>query len=780
MTGQKKFKEVNQFRWRVDGIGLVTGTALYVDDYDVPDTLAAKVLRSPHPHARITAIDASKARALKGVHAVLTWKDVPRVIITEAGQGCPEPSPYDKFILDNKVRFVGDEVAVVAAETVEIAEEALKLIDVEYELLKPIFDPWESMKEGAPVIHDEPEWVIPIPVEMDPKKNLCGRADVTIGDMEKGFADADSVFENEYENHYAQHVANEPHITISYLDPNNRLVIITSTQVPFHVRRIVSRALQVPIKRIRVIKPRIGGGFGSKQDIVTEPLCAALTLKTGRPVRLQLTREEVFTSSRTRHPTIIRLKTGIKKDGTLTAIEMEALQNAGPYGTHGLTVLTNTGSKILPLFRCPNVRFNAWAVYTNLLQGGAYRGYGGTQSGVAVNIQMDEMARAIGMDLPDLYKKLHIREGEGSPVFAALGEGAEGHPMTVNSCGLSRCIDIVVKESGWAGKHGKPGTGRFRRGLGMAVMMQGSSIPKIDMASCSIKMNEDGSFNLLCGATDIGTGSDTVMAKIAAEVLTVKTGDVIVYSSDTDLTPFDVGAYASSTTYLSGMAAKRCAEKVAAGICAVAADMLEEPVEGIKIVDGKAVGTKGEVTFTQIAMRSLYEQDQHQIAAFASAYSDQSPPPFAAHVAEVEVDTHTGKVRVVKYSVACDCGVAINPVLAEGQVEGATLNGISYAVSERFIYNEKGRLLNPSFGTYGVYFMRDLPELKAVLVPTYEKTGPFGAKSVSEVNINGPCPAISNAIFDAVGVRLRKPPYTPEKVYRALNEKRKTENENQA
>ncbi|MCX6356352.1 MAG: molybdopterin-dependent oxidoreductase [Candidatus Aureabacteria bacterium] len=768
MSSHATFREVNQVRRKVDGIGLVTGTALYTDDYDVHEMLSAKVLRSPHPHARIKAIDASRARALKGVHAVLTWRDVPRIIITEAGQGYPEPSPYDKFILDNKVRFVGDEVAVVAAETTAIALQALALIKVTYEELPAVFDPRDSMKKGAPVLHDEPEWKIPIPVEMDPKKNLCGRADVTIGDMPKGFAAADLVLEREYENQYAQHVANEPHTTISYLDPNNRLIIVTSTQVPFHVRRIVARALDLPIKRIRVIKPRIGGGFGSKQDIVTEPLAAALTMATGRPVRLQLTREETFTSSRTRHQTIIRLKTGIKKDGTLTAIEMDALQNAGPYGTHGLTVLTNTGSKILPLFRCENVRFNAWSVYTNLSQGGAYRGYGGTQSGFAMNIQMDEMARAIGMDLPALYKKLHIRKGEGSPVFAALGEGAEGHPMTIGSCGLSACIDIVAREIGWAGKRNNPGTGRLRRGIGMAVLMQGSSIPKIDMASCSIKMNDDGSFNLLCGATDIGTGSDTVMAKIAAEVLGVGTSDVIVFSSDTDITPFDVGAYASSTTYLSGMAAKRCAEKVADQIRAVAAEMLEEDAKGIVLRDGKAAGSKGEVTLGQVGLRSLYEKDQHQIAAFASAYSDQSPPPFAAHAVEVEVDTGTGRVRIIRYITATDCGTAINPLLCEGQVEGALLNGISYAMAERFIYNEKGRLLNASFGTYGVYFTRDLPEIRTFLVPTYEPSGPFGAKSIAEVNINGPLPAISNAIFDAVGIRLRKPPYTPETVFMAL------------
>lgn len=772
MNPGTKFNEIGREKRKVDGIGLVTGRAIFTDDYDIPGLLSAKVLRSPHAHARIKSIDASKARTLEGVRAVLTWKDVPRVAFTGAGQGYPEPSPYDKFILDRKVRFVGDEVAAVAADTPDIAEKALDLIKVEYEPLEPIFDPRNSMKPGAPVIHDEPEWEIPIPVEMDPKRNLCGRADVTIGDMRRGFEEADLVFEHEYENHYAQHVTNEPYTTITYLDPDNRLVIISSTQVPFHVRRIVARALRMPVKRIRVIKPRIGGGFGSKQDIVTEPLCAALTLATGMPVRFRFTRDEVFTSSRTRHPTITRLKTGIKRDGTLTAMEMECIQNAGPYGTHGLTVLTNTGSKILPLFKCPNIRFNAWSVYTNLSQGGAYRGYGGTQSGLAVNIQMDEMARAIGMDPPDLYKRLHIKKGEGSPVFEALGEGAEGHAMTINSCGLSECIDIVVRESGWAGRRNNPGTGRMRRGVGMAVMMQGSSIPKIDMASCSIKMNEDGSFNLLCGATDIGTGSDTVMAKIAAETLGVKTEDVIVYSSDTDLTPFDVGAYASSTTYLSGMAALRCAEKVAAQIREVAAEMIEDDPSDIVLRDGKAVGKKGEVSLSRVGSRSLYEKDQRQIAAFASAYSDQSPPPFSAHVAEVEVDTETGKVTLVRYITATDCGVAVNPLLAEGQAEGAALNGISYALSERFIYSEKGRLLNPSFGTYGVFFTGDLPDMKTFLVPTYEPTGPYGAKSIAEVCINGPCPAISNAIFDATGIRLRRPPYTPETVYRALKSKK--------
>jgi CO/xanthine dehydrogenase Mo-binding subunit len=468
---------------------------------------------------------------------------------------------------------------------------------------------------------------------------------------------------------------------------------------------------------------------------------------------------------------VLKLKTGVKKDGTLTAVNLDVLSNTGAYGSHALTVACNCGSKVLPLYRWPQVRFSADAVYTNLPVAGAYRGYGATQASFAMEIQFDEMARAIGMDPVEFRLMNHIRKGETSPVFAALGEGGEGVEQKIDSIGLQRCIQLGAKAIGWKRKR-KADRGPLKRGLGMGCLMQGSSIPGVDMGSAFIKMNEDGSFNLLVGATDLGTGSDTVLAQIAAEVLGVEVQKILVRSSDTDVTPFDVGAYASSTTYLSGEAVRKAAADVAGQIRKEAAGMLDVPVRSVRLEDGRAIAKNGEsVALSKIALRTLYEENQRQIAATASHVTKKSPPPFSAHFAEVEVDTETGLIRVIKYVAAVDCGTAINPVLAEGQVEGAVLNGISYALCEEFLFDQKGRMRNNSFREYKIFCTRDLPELQTILVPTYEPTGPFGAKSVSEIGINGPLPVISNAVFDAVGVRLREAPYTPERVLLALGKK---------
>ncbi len=765
---KNNFLQVGKSKIKVDGQALVTGQPVFVGDFIIPGMLWAKVLWSPHAHARIKKIDTSKAEKLPGVKAVLTYKDVPRIPFTTAGQGAPEPSPYDSFILDNKVRFVGDRVAAVAAETEEIANEALKLIKVDYEILEPLLDPKNSRKKNAPVIHDEKEARMPLPLAYQPKKNICAHIDIKIGDAEKALKESDYVIEHEYDIHYAQHTPIETHISTAYFDVHGRMVILTSTQVPFHVRRIVARALNIPVQKIRVIKPRIGGGFGGKQEVLIEPLVAALAMKTNQAVCLKYTRSEEFVSSRCRHPQIINLKTGVKKDGTFSAIDMRIVQNNGAYGSHSLTILCNTGSKILPLFKCKNVIFDGDVVYTNLPVCGAYRGYGATEGYFAMGIQLDEMAEKIGVDIVEWSKKIHILVGETSPVFAALGEGVEGVEQSISSCGLDKCIELGAKEINWYQKRRKKQTGRFRRGVGMTIMMQGSSIPEIDMGAAFMKMNEDGSFNLLIGATDLGTGSDTIMAQIAAEVLATETDKMIVYSSDTDLTPFDVGAYASSTTYLSGQAVIKTAQKVKEQILKVASEMLKEPLENLKAEHSTVFGKTGKVTFSEIANYSLYTKHQHQIMASDSHITHKSPPPFSAHFAEVEVDTLTGKVRVIKYVAAVDCGTAINPISAEGQTEGAVLNGLSYALCERYIFNEKGRMLNPNFDNYKIFSTADLPEIKTILVPTYEPTGPFGAKSVSEIGINGPCPVIANAIYDAVGARLYNAPFTPDKVLAAI------------
>ncbi len=772
MLDVKKMKYVNKSVEKIDGIGLATGRAEYVADIDLPDMLYAKLLLSPHAHAVIESIDTSAAEKLKGVKAVLTYKDVPRVAHTTAGQGFPEPSPYDTFMLDKKVRFVGDRVAAVAAETPEIAEKALSLIKVKYKVLDAVLNPEDAIKKGAPVIHDEKDAKTVLPINYNPRRNIASFVEVEAGNVKKGMEDADFIIEHRYESHYATHVCNEPHIVITYLDANNRLVIRTSTQVPFHVRRIVAQRLKLPVRKIRVIKPRIGGGFGGKQEVLIEDICSALTLKTGKPVKLEYTRAEEFIASRTRHPQIVKFKTGVKNNGTLTAIDMDILMNTGAYGSHALTVASNTGSKVLPLIKCDNIKFKATSVYTNLPVGGAYRGYGATQGYVAMGIQLDEIAERLGMDIIDFYKKNHIQKGETSPIFKALGEGREGVLQTIESCGLDRCIDEGAKAIGWYKKREKykKQKGTIRRGVGMVCLMQGSSIPDIDMGAASLKMNEDGSFNLLVGATDLGTGSDTVLAQIAAEVLDVPVNKIIVYSSDTDLTPFDVGAYASSTTYLTGNAVRKTALDVKEQILDVASEMLNIPKNKLDVYDGKVVSNDGKhkVTYSEIALYSLYEKNQHQIASIKSHITKKSPPPFAAHFAEVEVDTETGKVRVLKYVAAVECGVAINPKLAEGQTEGAVLNGISFALTEEYIFDKKGRMLNPNFSNYKVYYTADLPDIKTILITDPEPTGPYGAKSVSEISINGPIPAISNAIYNAVGIRLRTSPFTPERVLNEL------------
>lgn len=755
---------------KIDGIALACGTAAFVSDELPANTIRTAMLWSPHPHARITRIDTSKAESILGVHAVLTHLNVPRVPHTTAGQGFPEPSPYDAVILDSKVRFVGDRVAAVAAENEKIAAEAVAAIDVEYEILEPVLDPLDALKEGAPVIHDQPDARVIIPIEYEPSRNLVARVEVSIGDTESGFEESDLVTEARYETPYAHHVPIEPHVTLAMVDGNGRLLIRTSTQVPFHVRRIVAQALEIPVGQIRVVKPRIGGGFGVKQEVLIEDITALLALRTGRPVLFQYTRSEEFISSRTRHPMIIDLKAGMSKSGELRTISMDILSNTGAYGSHGLTVVCNCGSKVLPLYKWREIYFRGRAVYTNLPVGGAYRGYGATQAAFAVETAVDELAFAAGLDPLEVRLKNRILPGETSPVFKALGEGKAGVEQSIGSCGLEDCLKQGAEAIGWTHRDRirDASTWPKKRGIGMAALMQGSSIPEIDMGAATIKMNEDGSFNLLVGATDLGTGSDTILAQIAAEVLGTGIDKLIVYSSDTDFTPFDVGAYASSTTYLSGAAVIRTAEKVRDQIRAVASKMLGDPPDSLECADGCVKGLSGEVTFADVANRALYQEDQFQIAATESHITHKSPPPFAAHFVEVEVDMETGLVKVVKYVAAVDCGVEINPILAQGQTEGAVLNGISYALSEEYLFDSNGKMMNDSLGRYGIYSTADLPELVTIHVPTYEDTGPFGAKSVSEISINGAMPAISNAVFHATGVRLRKGPFTPDVVLEGI------------
>jgi len=766
------FEYIGKNIGKIDAMALATGQPLFTDDISFPNTLHIKILYSPHAHAIIEDIDTSEAEKIPRVKLILTYKNTPQVLHTTAGQGWPEPSPYDTCMFNKKVRYVGDRVAAVAAETEEIAYEALKHIKVNYKKLPAVFDPEEAMKEGAPVIHDE-EGISGV---YNPKRNIVSHIEVKAGDIEKGFEESDVVVEDTFEMQYAQHCPIEPHATITYLDEYGRLVIRTSTQVPFHVRRIVAQVLEIPVQNIRVIKPRIGGGFGVKQEIILEEISAFVTLKTSRPARLVYTREEEFVSSRTRHPMKVTVKIGAKKNGIFNAIKMYALSNNGAYGTHGLTVTSNTGSKTLPLYnKAPNIEFIADVAYTNLPVAGAYRGYGATQGYAALEQVVDEIAEKLGMGPAEIRKINHIKVGETSPIFKALGEGREGVTQYIQSEATDKLLELGTKEIGWYEKIRKPAKEATKvRGIGMALLMQGSGIPLIDMGAATIKLNEDGSFNVLYGGTDIGTGLDTVVAQIVSETLGVKPEQIIVYAADTDVTPFDKGAYASSGTFISGGAVYNAALKVREQILEVTKEIFGEfNTKDFILKDGFVISEKSgkKVSLSEIAYQTLYLKKQQQIMATSSFVSDSSPPPFAAHFIEIEVDKETGIITPIKYVAAVDCGVAINPELAKGQIIGSIVNGIGYALTEEYKFSQTGKLINSNFMEYRIPSSRDIPDIKTILVETYEPKGPYGAKSVAEININGPIPAIGNALYNALGIRIHKLPYTPEKVLEALKNK---------
>jgi putative selenate reductase molybdopterin-binding subunit len=771
---------------KVDGIKLVQGKPAFAADAEMRGMLHAKVLRSPHAHARIVRIDASRARALPGVAAVLTWQDLPRVVYSTAGQSDPIPGPLDSFSLDSKVRFVGDRVAFVAAETEAQAEEALTLIDVEYELLPAILEPGQAMQPGAPRLHDEPEYVNF--AGSDPARNLAAHIRIDIGDVEQGMRQADLVIEGDYEVPKVQQASIEPHVVLTYWDEDDRLVIRTSTQVPFHVRRQLAPVLGLPAKRIRVIKPRIGGGFGGKQEVLIEDVAAHLTIATRRPVRFEYTRQEEFIAARSRHPMRLHMRTGVRRDGTITANEMIVLSDTGAYGCHALTVTGNTGHKAMALYvgdgafrKAPNIRFHADIVYTNTPPSGAYRGYGVPQGYWAVERHMERVARTLGVDPLAFRLKNALRSGELHPFSTAWSEGREPRPETINTCGLEDCVRQGAAAIGWAEKypepdwHRLPGKPHLRRGIGVATVMQGTAIPYLDMGGASLKINDDGSFNLLVGATDLGTGSDTVLAQQAAEVLGVPVDDLIVYSSDSDFTPFDKGAYASSTTYISGTAVVRAAQQVAERLRWRAARMLategaaELKPEDIRLADRQAWAPDGRsVSLAEIALNALHHADQEQIMGAASYVSPVSPPPFAAQFAEVTVDVETGQVRVDRLVMAVDSGVIVNPLTASGQVEGGMTQALGYAVCEEMVYDAQGRARETDFADYHVFAAHEMPELQTIFVETVEPSHPFGVKAVAEIPLDGVAPAVGNAILDACGADLTVIPMTPERVWRGL------------
>jgi putative selenate reductase molybdopterin-binding subunit len=689
--------------------------------------------------------------------------------------------------LDSKLRFVGARVAFVAAETPEIAAEALNHIDVEYDVLEPLFDTRKAMEPGAPIIHDQPDYVNF--ADSDPSKNLAAEIRIDIGDVEKGFADADFILEDEYEVPKVQPAHIEPHVVITYWDEDDRLIVRTSTQVPFHTRRILAPVLELPLKRIRVIKPRIGGGFGGKQEILIEDVAAHLTIATDRPVIFETTREEEFIASRSRHPMRISMKTGVKRDGTITANAMYALSDTGANGAHALTVTGNTGHKAMALYigdgkyrESPNIRFYADIVYTNHPPSGAYRGYGVPQGFWAVERHMEKIASKLGFHPIEFRLKNALRAGELHPFSTAWSEGREPQPENIETCGLEECVRQGKAASGWDQKFGNevwkkiPGKPYLRKGIGIAMVMQGTAIPYLDMGGASIKLNDDGSFNLLVGATDLGTGSDTVLAQMAAEVLGCSVNDILIYSSDTDFTPFDKGAYASSTTYISGAAVVLAAEQVADRMKVRTAMILDGRGDGpevkpdeVRLVDCKAYSPDGRfVSHSEIGHHSLHHENQEQIMGIGSYMSPVAPPPFAAQFAEVTVDIETGQVVVDKLVMAVDAGVIVNPITASGQIEGGMTQALGYAVCEEMLYDVNGIAREKDFRDYHIFQAHEMPELETIFVETFEPSHPFGVKAVAEIPMDGVAPAVGNAIFDAVGIHIDANPITPEKLWRAI------------
>jgi putative selenate reductase molybdopterin-binding subunit len=766
MSNPQKRSAVGHSVEKVDAFKLARGEAVFTDDYRPAGMLWAKVLRSPHAHARIIKVDTSRALALAGVVDVIWHADVKAIPHTRAGQSHPEPSPYDTVILPHKARFIGDRVAVVAAESLTIAERALELINVEYEELPAVLDMDDALTRTDVLVHEQPD---PQGIGGGGRDNLAARIDKQVGDVDAALQGCDLVVERQYHLPRVQASHIEPHISMAWVDVDRRLIVRTSTQVPFHLRRILARILEKSEAEIRVIKPRVGGGFGDKQEMVVEDLVSVLALRTGRPVRLEFTREEELIAARYRHPQRITMTTGVMKDGTIVANRMHVLADTGAYGSHALTVQGNTGQKVLPMYPAANIHFQVECVYTNNPNSGAFRGYGAPQGCFALESHIDEVARELGMDRLELRQKNHIRLGDTDPLSAKLGEGKEGLVRVIRSTGLEEAIALGCEAIGWGNKQ-EPTAPHLKRGLGMALAMQGSGIAGVDWGAATVKLNDDGSVNLAVGATDIGQGSDTVLAQMCAEELGIPVAKVLVLSSDTDLTPFDVGAYASSTTYVSGGAVVKAATKVREQLAAVLGSAWACDPAAVVFADGGADGPAGQhMTMAEVALYALYEA-KIQPMATASHMSNESPPPFAAQFADVEVDPETGQVFLRKIVSAVDCGTPVHPRLVEGQIEGAVAQALGYALFEEVLLDRTGKVLNPNFLDYKIASALDIPPLVTILVETDEPSGPHGAKAAGEVPIDGPAPAIVNAICDAVGVRMYRIPATHERVWRGIKE----------
>jgi len=752
---------------KIDGWGLVTGNAQYTDDVPTEDALIGRVLRSPHAHARIQSIHTEKAEAIEDVKAVLTHEDVPEKRFTRTGFPYPAPAPLDERVLNETVRFVGESVAAVAARTADAAERAIELIEVEYEVLDHVLDPQAAMNSEAPTLHpeayDQPQ------ENTDPERNIVCETRHEEGDIEEGFEQADIVVEGEYESQVVQHLPMEVNTSIAWIDDRQRLVLRTTTQVSHICRDKIARAFDLNRTDVRIVKPRVGGGFGVRQDTVPiQFISAALALETGEKVRLKNERKEDLHVSQTRHAQTVKVKTGVQNDGTITGMHVDITSNTGAYGCHAFAVLDNSAHEPMSVYPCENRLFTGRAVYTNITPGGAMRGYGAVQGSFGLESHIDEVAAELGMDPVDFRRQNAIEEGDKSFEPA----DSESHEE-LQSVGAKECLQRACETIGWAEGPDQPDNDRYQRGYGIALTMAKSGVPNSEFSRSNITLEADGTLTVRVGVGDTGQGSETVMAQIAAEVFGIDVESVHVKADDTDATPWDNGAYASSTTYVSGNATEKAARDLADTVRELAAERFEVNPESIEFVEGEIRLPGGEaITLGQFAEEAFTgaHGPKRRLTGSGKHFTALSPKPFAAQLAAVEVDTATGEFEVLQLVNAVDCGQAVNPANVRGQIIGGAVMGLGQSVSEEINFDESGSPNLRGLRDYEVMHAPDLPEIDTELVETHEPTGPFGAKSVGEVSILGPPPAIANALKDAIGSRITDLPITSEKVWKALQE----------
>ena len=761
-------KYVNQPVRKTDAMSLVTGKPVYTDDLAPKDCLIVKILRSPHANAWVEEIKTGNAEKVAGIACVLTYKDVPQKRFTLAGQTAPEMSPDDRLILDRHVRFIGDAVAIVAGETEDAVDKALKRIKVQYRVEAPVLD-MHKAKDNPILVHPEEDWKLKIPLGGDHKRNLCATALEEHGDVDKVLSECKYTVEHTYHTRANQQTMMETFRTACYMDHFGRLIVLSSTQIPFHVRRIVGRALDIPASKVRVIKPRIGGGFGAKQTSVSEIYPAIVTWKTGRPSKMIFSRYESMICSSPRHEMEITVRAGADENGIIRAIDVYTLSNTGAYGEHSSTTVGLSGHKSIGLYRHTEAyRFAFDVVYTNVQAAGAYRGYGATQGIFAVESAVNELAHKMGMD-PVRIKELNMPV-EGGPL--------PGYPDVpyAQSCTMDKCMARAKEMMDWDSKYPCRDMGNGKvRGVGVAMAMQGSSIAGVDVGGADIKLNEDGSYTLALGCTDMGTGCDTILAQIAADCLDTPMENIVVFSVDTDISPYDSGSYASSTTYTTGVAVMKACEELKKKICELGAQMLETDVDKVDFDGSYVFSTEGEeekkVSLEDVALKGTFFNNI-ELQVVKQHSSPISPPPFMVGMAEVEVDTETGNIDVLDYVAVVDCGTPINPNLARVQTEGGIAQGIGMALFEDVQYTDKGKIRNNSFMQYKIPTREDIGKIRVDFESSYEESGPFGAKSIGELVIDTPCPALAEAVYNATGIRVRELPITPEKVAMGILKKK--------